>query len=448
MNRTLKNDNLALAIFMLLAAIVMFSNPLQIVLTGNTVLDRTMLGNSLNYFAIYPLCLMLLIVTGRNLHLAGTDLINITMLASLPISVLIRQWGDGFGFSRATTLLRLAVILSSYFLFRNLRLQAGGLRRMLVGIFAMSVVLTIGLAAYFTKNGMFTYSMSSVLGIDRPQLGGTLLQSTEMSDILGVVLLLGMCVWAVSTKRTSRFVVIIVALPVLYMFVLMGAIGSFVSLAIVLGMFLAGHAKRRWTTAIWIVCLIFALGAVYYEIDGSGASGLSVLVDKLGVKVQSDERNGMYNELWKMIKTDGFYGGGYGMFYDTTGLYPHHNILGIWSELGFFCMLAYLLQFGLCVYWSIRIVVLSAGRGRGRVFIDVAGCFCMIVLFLHLKGLVHDTWYDLTLMLYTGSMLGLCSNLKILLGIPADRPRVGTRPIGDCRVFAGMELHDNEDCRL
>jgi hypothetical protein len=43
-------------------------------------------------------------------------------------------------------------------------------------------------------------------------------------------------------------------------------------------------------------------------------------------------------------------------------------------------------------------------------YMQVAGCFAMMCLYLHLKGFVHDTWYDYSLVSFTGCMVGLYSN--------------------------------------
>ena len=76
--------------------------------------------------------------------------------------------------------------------------------------------------------------------------------------------------------------------------------------------------------------------------------------------------------------------------------------------------MAYLVYVALCLYWSTALTFARNTTRKDSADFEVAYLMCMIVLFLHLKGLVHDTWNSPASWLLTGAMVGTCTSLRMI----------------------------------
>ena len=401
---------LGVAAFSGLLFVAMFDGPLRIALNP-AARSRAELGSTLTVVAIYPLAFLLVVAAaqsgGPRLWLSRRDLRNVALLALLPLSVTVTQVLQGGNYSRVGEALRLLETVAAYLVFRDSRVGPRTIRRVVVALFAAATLLTMGLSISFAGRGLITYSESLELGIGRPQIAGTLLQSTEMSNIAVEVLLLGLCVGVTSKTRLARVVTATASLPVAFLFVAMGSIGSYVCLAIVLGIqFLRRYrTQRRAARLLWAGAV--ALGALTLALLAGGrvAAVFRLFGDVLSGKIAGDVRVGMYAGLVGLVRGSPFDGIGLGRFFEATGYYPHHNLLGIWAELGAVCAVAYLVYVAMCLYWTADLTF-ARGKRRWGIDAEVAYTLCLIVLFLHLKGLVQDTWNAATLLAVHGEHAG------------------------------------------
>jgi O-antigen ligase len=178
---------------------------------------------------------------------------------------------------------------------------------------------------------------------------------------------------------------------------------------------MCGHISlKKVKKTIMILLLASFVVAIlllpYYEFTSHVIEKIHETGKTVIQKIEEDNKRAIiYIDLWEMIKKDPIFGAGWGEYTERTGEYPHQNILGIWAEIGILTMLAYLVNFYICISCSMRIVRLML-QERGNEIVYIAACFCMMALFLHLKGFVHDTWHERHLWLYSGSMLGLAYN--------------------------------------
>jgi len=280
---------------------------------------------------------------------------------------------------------------------------------MLLCLFGLSAALVLGCALHFWYANLLVFDRSPVFGYMRPQLGA-LLVSTEMSNILAVVLLLAWASRCLSFDRTSRSIIGLTAVPVLILFVMMMSIGSIVVLSIVaIGLPTSRSARGKRVRNVRMALSVAVVG--FYLLLCSGVSDcLTAVGGAVFDKVLTDGRNEMYRSLFAMIASDPFRGCGFRTFLDETGIHPHHNILGIWAEMGILCVSIYLIHFGIGIYWAIKTAIIRLNPHRDGTLAMASACFCAIVLYLHMKGFVQDTWYDLPLTFFTGSMLGLCQS--------------------------------------
>ena len=239
---------MGLSSFTVLLAVAMFDGPLRIALNPAAV-SRSDLGNALTLFVIFPLATVLfgsaVWGTGWTVWSSPRDLRNIGLVALLPVSITLTQILQGGAYSRGSEALRLVEAVSAYLVFRNAGLGAKTFRRTIAGLFGLCVLLVISLWLDFSRLGIITFADSLELGIGRPQIADTLLQSTEMSNIAAEVLLVGLCVGVTSRTSLSLALAALSTLPVAFLFVAMGSIGSYVCLAIVLGIQFYRRARRR-----------------------------------------------------------------------------------------------------------------------------------------------------------------------------------------------------------
>ncbi len=302
---------------------------------------------------------------------------------------------------------------------------------MLKTLFALSAVLTLGLSLFFIRIGLLTYSMSDQLGLDRPQIADTLFQSTEMSNIAVVTILLAVSLAMTSTTLRSLLVISACALPSAYVFAVSGSIGSYVCLALVFSVCVWRRMRRSWSPArVSFMVALAAVGAATLMLTNEEAwRSIRGLTGVLTEKVTNDQRTILYSWLQEVIRGNVVHGIGSGEFFERFGWYPHHNILGIWGELGLLAVSAYFLYLGACVYWSWRLVTQSRPRRQPSAHAETAFCLSMLLLFLHLKGLVQDTWIGLQMFLLTGGMIGICSGSRLVLSRRSSRDHDTGRPL-------------------
>jgi len=396
------NKHLFLIVYSLLALFVIIKDVLRIALFGMNALSRFDLGLEIEYYMIYPLSAILLFYSIKYIRFTRSNILNIVTISGIYVFFEITQKLEGGG-SLVALFYRLVMIISVYFFFQNPNISASDLKRIFLYLGVLLIIATAYLTFALNANNIVTFSYSSLTNIDRPQIGKHLLQSTEISNILANVIIIVFGLYSMSRNMFYRASVLFCLSVIVLLFVVMGAIGSYISLFFVFFMYYMKSGKKKsaqkWLLIPMLFCMVF-VGVYYFGQD------ISYVIYE---KIKGDGRNNMYGYLWESILKYGFFGVGY----KNVGFTPHHNILGLWAEVGFFVMFAYLSQFMLCIYWFIRIVIRKSVFFKDENIMVAAGMFCMISLFMHLKGFVHDTWYDSSLVFFMSSMIGLCNNKNL-----------------------------------
>jgi O-antigen ligase len=404
-------STICLVVFGILFVMVTLSAPLNILISGSVTASREDVTPVLTSIVLLPLAFLLLALSMHFLRPRFTvrDVLNLLILLSVPVVyvlsyILIEESRPGFMGIAPWGL----IITSSYCTFRFSKIRNKQLSWIFLYTYLFASGLVVLLSYYFLKNNMIEYSASEIFGIDRPQIGGSLLQSTEQSNILACIILFLPIVWTGCKRITDRILVIIVSIPLFSVFAIMGSLGSFFSITCVVLFVLSGSMSLKKSIMILLsVVFVTVLIVTCFE---SLVTSTTESYYRITDKVTNDRRNSDYDNLWAMITKKPIEGNGIRSVFDKYGVFPHHNILGIWAELGFFLMLTYLVVLFFCFFCIIRIKSLMLLQDQDKVIAKVAACFCMIVLFLHLKGFVHDTWFDLSLWLCSASMFGLAYN--------------------------------------
>jgi O-antigen ligase len=253
----------------------------------------------------------------------------------------------------------------------------------------------------------------------RPQITGGLLQSTEFSNIVGIIFILGMILLSDKTigqRVKSLFIAINILLAIL-LFNLFST-GTIVGLIILFVMFFLIEHPPKSLSSIFRLAGILLVFFILFRYIAAHENIWDILSDFSQYKSDDAIRAFTYDYLWQNIQSNILWGNGFNSTVNNIHLYPHQNILGLWSEGGFLALIAYLLFLGISIVAYIR-------HGYNWFREKVTGGdllylrFCIyILLFLHFKGLIEDTYYEKIVFILTGSAMGyllMTKNSKGLL---------------------------------
>jgi len=415
--RQYRNTTICLVLFGILFVLVTLLAPLNIIISGPSTEFRDEINQVLNNVIMLPLALLLffLSIVYFNPIFTNRDAINLLILFSWMATFLLHNLLTWSMPSYVRLMQWTLIILSTYCTFRFAPIRREYFSWIFRYTYLFASGLTLFIGYYFYKNDMLLYTISSALGIARPQIGGTLLQSTEQSNLLACILLFVPAVWIGCKRTVDKILVITASIPLIFFFAIMFSIGSFISFLFMALVFFCGQMSLKKVRKITMTLIFTSFVSVilllpFYESTSRVVEDIHEAGEAVINKIEDDNKRVIiYSDLWEMIKKDPIIGAGWLEYSERTGDYPHHNILGIWAELGILTMLAYLLNFFICISCSVRMIRLML-KDRGNEIVYIAACFCMMALFLHLKGFVHDTWHERYLWLYSGSMLGLAYN--------------------------------------
>jgi O-antigen ligase len=401
---------ICLILFCILLVLVTISWPLNIFLSGPSVIQREEVNPILN-FVLFPISFLLLVLNVILLkpRFSNRDFINLFVMLLLVVAYIFScvEMGNGARPSLLILGVWATIILSSYCTFRFIPIHGNDFSWIFRYTYIFISLLIVSLGYYFVKYDMIIYITSNIFAFGRPQIG-ELFQSTELSNLLACILLFAPVAWISCKNKVSKLIVIIATLPILFLFIIMGSLGSYITILCVIIFFVPIRRSLKISFTIFVFAIIVAvLLNVYFE---SLFVNISEFNEKIAYKFTYDRRISDYAYIWEMIKERPFIGNGVKSIYNQIGLYPHNNILGIWAELGFIVLLTYLINFFLCIIYCLRIRTLFIHSSQKNNFVKILMCFSMITLFLYLKGFVHDTWQDWSLWLSFSSMLGLASN--------------------------------------
>jgi O-antigen ligase len=222
--------------------------------------------------------------------------------------------------------------------------------------------------------------------------------------------------WANSKSVWGKLAVIIATLPMLFLFVLMGSLGSIIIMVLLIVIFFP--AKLYVIKALYIALLLFTILSIYALINQNIANQLyqnaADIHQNWEDKMEYDGRNKIFTELIDMIVEKPFIGYGAYSFYKKTDFWPHNNILGIWVDHGMLVVAAYIFFLCITIYYCLIVRKIHLQKIPQDMLTKLAVSFAMMSIFLHGKGFVHDTWYTLGLWLYSGCLFGLLSNPDLL----------------------------------
>ena len=308
----------------------------------------------------------------------------------------------------------LEMVLKPAYLLLGYALASGGnsvgRRKLLFQVFlTCSIVLLYFVCSSLFQGTLIFERPESVL-LAKPQYQNGLMHSTEFSNVLTLVALVGLeCLLLKPSSRAVRLFLRLGIGVLTFLILEMYAVGTFLSLLVLFFLTLLEFYRSRYivgalAVAIILPVLLLRIPSVRMEV-----------FDLADAKLNANSRLGPYQDLIQQLSVNPLGGVGYGYTAETTGTPPHHNILGVWYELGLVSLVGYLLILALaCIAMYLLIVRRSHYSMIDRRVLHFGATGA---LFLHLKGLVHDTWFDPALFVCTGICIAfICYELPATRG--------------------------------
>lgn len=341
--------------------------------------------------------------------LHGNINIALVVLFILSVDISFRLNGDKLGLIRVV--LTLLLFALGYLLATLMKNQLTP--KVVYNIILLQLILIVFVWYRFINSGIIYWTDSPLTNDIRPQIGG-LIYSTELSNILVVVLTPILLLFGQFVGVIKKILLASSAIILIYIIWLMGSLGTIIFL-IGLYVFLAFNIKKALFFIIILMLGYFALSIVtkfdLYTISTSdGFVGNSI------DKVQNDPRALHYLAMVDVILSDPIKENGKHYVIDSLGLLPHQNVLGIWVEAGIISGVAYILIVISCFASAFKIIRDGGFTSSPTLQLSIAITVAFIALFLHLKGLVHDTWEAYDIWFFTGALFGFADNDLVVTG--------------------------------
>ena len=403
------SKKLFLTIFLLILIISTLTAPISIYLAGTYINERSDIST-------YSLDIVLAVLASAIVFLSIAKTQNFTkkdnLRLILPIVIFIFAFSLSFMLEgeRPSTLRIIAMLfifLAAYIVINKITKNHSSIINVTFVILSLTALY---LSYYFSSQNMVVYWPSPIAGILRPQIG-QLMQSTEMSNILAIIILFGINSTYKNKSTVSKLVLVLLNILILILFIIMSSLGSIIMLALAYVFFQPIRLRAiLHVSAAAMIIVSIAIGLVAInENDGLTFQDISQNINN---KLETDERNTQYSDLINLIKDNPVFGAGIGTYTKKTGLYPHHNIMGMWTDHGLITMLSYVYILVLTFICSLQIRKIKMKYETNASEIKLATLFSMICIFLHGKGLVHDTWQGYELWFYTGCLFGIVKYLR------------------------------------
>ena len=175
------------------------------------------------------------------------------------------------------------------------------------------------------------------------------------------------------------------------MFVLHGSIGGYFALLAIFVVFKNSRKAVSLGLTIFAVCALLMMMTDYFHTSESVESFTGLFVDKFTTERRANDY---------YVAAEIFFqhplGVGESKLVQMMGIFPHNNFLGLAGAFGVFGLV-------LAVTFSSILVLVFLRSNVGRQQPKIVWSIIMMGVFIMLKGLVHDTWYDPIIWVATGS---------------------------------------------
>ncbi len=281
----------------------------------------------------------------------------------------------------------------------------------------LTFLISAGIILYFSYSiySSNAYSLSGLMYLEylRPQHKYGLIQSTEFSNYCAQIFIIGL-VSVMYRKlfihyKKYLFLIYIISLILLFLIFILFSVGTLVGLLLI-SLFLF-YRKRKYYLILTFIIFIVAI----YSFSESIQESIQFLQNLFYYKESDTVRQFLYSTSIDLISENPFWGIGRGRFFDIYGYYPHQNFLGTWTEGGLPLFLFYsgLIILVINVYVRLRRHLVVS---NDRLMLSVAFA---ILFFWHFKGLMQDTWNNVSIYFWTGIITGVY--LKYTTSINAVR---------------------------
>jgi|WetSurMetagenome_2_1015567.scaffolds.fasta_scaffold122465_2 hypothetical protein len=249
----------------------------------------------------------------------------------------------------------------------------------LISLFVVALFWNIAV-----MKGWFFFDLTfDTLNITLNRLGTPLIVSTEFSNVCFLVLLLGL-ILMVSTRVIKILPLFIVILSgsifMGYITIYQFSTGTYLAACFVFFLNLLNSWKRL--AYLLIGATIFCICLLIFD-------NMYLFIKEYWILKSDDPgRLFIFSYLLESSLSNPWFGCGPGATNANINIYPHNNILGLWSELGLLPVIIYIAVFIINIYAVILYNIKKPFTSSTTHFILLAS------LFLHLKGFVHDTWQN------------------------------------------------------
>ena len=377
-----------------------FTNEINILRTPFALTRKSLETYSQHILIIY---LTLPFISFHLLHVVHTKqrIDNITFLIIFSIFMLsygiIESRPDSlYGYFRISRRFIFLFLAGFFYIRYSIRLKYN-INLFLIISFLLCSFFLMYFSYFVYTHSLYRLIVLPALSINKPQFVNNLLVSTEFSNILALVAFLGyFLVW--QEKRfwlRSLLLIITICLifGILFMFSL-GTIGVFF-LFIFLHLLHTKFKKYRY----YILIILFIIMVL-----ATGFKGFDNLYYEFQQSI--NERLSSYSILLSNIIENPFLGYGTYSTFEKYGFYPHHNVLGIWAECGILSAFGYIFLLIFSFFCFVNVIKNFSSNENPYGFKALIQFAAFATLFLHLKGFVHDTWFNYPIFLFTGILAG------------------------------------------
>lgn len=247
----------------------------------------------------------------------------------------------------------------------------------------MTAILTLTILGWLFLTGGISYPQ----GILKPMLRGGVV-STELSNSAALALI---ALFYRRQRITGVGYIALFALVALQLWFF--SVGTLLALMFIYTCIRIMQGKiyirKILRMILWIGGYLGLIYVVIMALVRAGLIDISWMMGYFDTSVSG--RNNIYGRLLEVALNNPWAGIGVGDFY----MPPHHNILGLAAETGVVSVLLYsCFTISALMYSFFKIKKMYIKMGYDDPGVRILTVFFGVVLFLWMKGFVHDTWQD------------------------------------------------------
>jgi O-antigen ligase len=398
-----------LTAFFILVLLILLEPVINIMINPGAQ-NRYEITNKVLYFGIYPFLLFGLLSCISIPAIPKVSFFAFALSATFYIPLYFSSYFSNMPITKGALPSRYLELYLGFALSILCATKNYDIRKAAISILIIGTFFAVVFAYYLMKNDLLDFWQSPVYDVNRPQVRGNLLHSTEMSNVLAAMFILGVAI--IHTYKSHMFVSVLIFTICILLLTgcfLLGSLGAFLGIGAVLLLHLSYNLKKLCKVLPFFILFLIS---IYFCLPQSTIESLEAFRKKAQNKVQNDGRAQQYAWMVDRVASFRLLGEGLGSVYQKYGQHPHQNVLGLWVEGGIITTCAYLFMVFISLYGIYFLMI------RNIIHIDNTSLLFLMysatgtAIFLHIKGIFQDTAYSHLTFLSTGIIYGIVSVLK------------------------------------